>query len=283
MGHRVSWLPKRLGLDPGRIVDTYVCIAPPERKAPGLPRVGRGVAGDMEQAKLSDLIEDMDRARVTVSLVVLHEETHAFFHMAAQHPGRFFGLAYYDSLSPRRGLERIQGLCNECPDLVLGVTTAMSRFGQDPRLEDFVPLYEFCAEQGLPVQFCARSDQTQEEADRPMALAVLARRYPGLKVICQYNRSRPEEVLALLHRFPNLFLQVDEFPLQTLHCAADSRKLLFGSGWRGREPGYFERVEAVRRLPWWQRHNVSWHTAVRVYGYRIRYPVARSNPQPSSR
>jgi len=76
---------------------------------------------------------------------------------------------------------------------------------------------------------------------------------------------------------------VDGLTLHPLLRATGSRKLLFGSDRRGREASYFERVEAVRRLPWWQRRNVAWRTAVRVYGPRILCPPARVDPQPLSR
>lgn len=290
MGHRVSWLRRRVGLDLGRIVDTCVLASPLSREGPGLSRLAHGAppaadqrAEGMEGAKLSDLIEDMEQAWVTASLVVLNAETDEFFRLAAQHPGRLFGLAYYDSLSPSRGLERVEAFWNDHPDLILGVTTAMPRFGQDPRLRDFVPLYEFCAERGLPVQFYAGSDRTEEEACLPMALAVLARSYPRLKVVCQYHGSWHGETLALLSRFPNQFLQVDGLSISSPPRVTASRKLLFGSDREGRDPKYFERVEAVRRLPWWQRHNVGWRTAVRVYGSRILCPSVCSDTQPSSR
>ncbi len=288
MGHRVSWLQRRVGLGPGRILDTHVFEAPLSRKAPDLFRDASGTlamadrhAEEME-ARLSDLIEDMDRACVDASLVVLHEETDEFFHLAAQHTGRLFGLAHYDSLSPPRGLEWVQALCNDHPALILGVTTAMPWLGQDPRLRDFAPLYEFCAERGLPVQFHAGNDAA-EGAPRLMALAVLARSYPRLKLVCRYHEGWRGEAVVVLNRLPNLFLQVDGLSLHTPLRATGSRKLLFGSDWRGREASYFERVEGVRRLPWWQRRNVAWRTAVRVYGPRILCPPARVDPQPLSR
>ena len=86
---------------------------------------------------------------------------------------------------------------------------------------------------------------------------------------------------GLLRRFPNLYLQVEALDaaeaekkgesrtLQALLRAVGSRKVMFGSGWWGREADYAQRVEAVRRLPWWQRRNVAWRTAAFVYGPRI--------------
>jgi predicted TIM-barrel fold metal-dependent hydrolase len=272
------------------ILDTQAYDLPLWRKLPGLfPHVrGDFATGDASPAqaddtKLSDLLEDMDRACVTASLVVLHEETDEFFGLAAQHPGRLFGLAYYDSLSPRRGLERVQALCGEHPAQILGVMTEMPRFGQDPRLRDFVPLYEYCGERCLPIQFCGGGDATGEEADRPMGPAVLARAYPRLTVICRCTGCWRRETLTLLRRFPNLFLQVDGLSLHALLRAVGPHKLLFGSDWQGRESRYFERVEAVRRLPWRQRQDVGWRAAVRVYGPRILSPSSQEHAQPSSR
>lgn len=287
MGHRVSWLAQRLGLGPGRLLDAHAWDAPLWRKALGPfghARGGSGTGGqglqEVEGARLSDLIEDMDRAQVTASLVVLHMETGEFFRLAAQQPGRLFGLAYYDSLEPRHGLEQVQALCNDRPALILGVTTAMPRFRQDPRLRDFVPLYAYCAERGLPIQFHQGDDPAEEAPGLPMAFAVLASTYPRLKVVCRYTGNWRGEALALLHRFPNLFLQVDGVSLHTLLRATGGRKLLFGSDWRGREARYFECVEAVRRLPWWQRREVGWRAAVRVYGPGILCPPARVDARP---
>jgi predicted TIM-barrel fold metal-dependent hydrolase len=279
-----------LGLGPERILDTHVFDPPlfrerpgPSRLAPAAPAAADRRAEETEEAKLSNLIEDMDRARVTASLVALHEETDEFFLLAARHPGRLFGLAYYDSLSPRQGLERVRGLCSDHPGLILGVTTAMARFGQDPRLREFVPLYEFCIERNLPVQFDRAEGTASERAAQPVAFGVLAKACPRLKVVCRHGESWHGEALALLRRFPSLFLQVDGLSLHPLLAAAGSRKLLFGSDWRGREARYFERVEAVRRLPGRHRRNVGWRTAVRVYGPRLVHPPARSDPQPSPR
>ncbi len=290
MGHRVSWVGGRLALGPARILDTHACDVPLSRKLPGLFRHARGTRGTAGQhpeapegARLSDLIGDMDRAGVTASLVVVHEETDEFLRLAAQHPGRLFGLAYYDSLSPREGLERVRALCNDHPAQIVGVTSAMPSFRQDPRLRDFVPFYAYCGERGLPIQFHIGDEPTAEEAGQLMAFAVLARTYPRLNVVCRYSGSGSAEALEHLRRFPNLFLQVNGLSLHPLLRAAGSRKLLFGSDWQGREPTYFQRVDAVRRLPWWRRQHVGWRTAVRIYGPRILVPPSPIHPQPSSR
>lgn len=263
------------------VIDIQAYDVPLARKLPRLfthldralpagdPRFAQGGA-----AKLSDVIEDMDRARVTISLVVLHEETAEFLRLAAAHPGRLYGLAYYDSLSPVRGLEQVRSLREDHPDLILGVTTAFPCFDQDPRMNEFAPLYEYCLQRDLPVQFHPGGDPGAGEARGPMAIGVLARTYPHLKLVCLHAGERWQgETPGWLRAFPNLFLEVegDGEPrvLRALLRAFGSRNLMFGSGWRGRTENYVHRVEVVRRLPWWQRRNVAWRTAVRVYGPRI--------------
>ncbi|MBI4736403.1 MAG: amidohydrolase family protein [candidate division NC10 bacterium] len=281
MAHRVSWLPGGLRFGAGRIIDTHAHDVPLSRKLPRLFShldrmlpAGDALRRQSESAELSDLIEDMDRARVTSCLVVLHQETAEFFRLAAAHPGRLYGLAYYDSLSPRRGLEQVRSLREDHPHLILGVATAFPCFDQDPRMNDFAPLYEYCLQRDLPVQFHPGGDPGPGEARGPMAIGVLARTYPRLKLVCLHAGERWQgETPGWLRAFPNLFLEVegDGEPrvLRALLRAFGSRNLMFGSGWRGRTENYVHRVEVVRRLPWWQRRNVAWRTAVRVYGPRI--------------
>ena len=271
------------------VIDIHAYDVPLARKLPrlserlggGLPEAGPDLPRG-EAAKLSDLIEDMDRARVTSSLVVLHEEPAEFFRLATEHPGRLYGLAYYDSLSPRQGLERVRSLCEDHPDLILGVTTAFPCFDLDPRMNDFAPLYEYCLQRDLPVQFHPGGEPGAGEARGPMAIGVLARTYPRLKMVCLHAGGRWHgEMPGWLRRFPNLFLQVEALQhaelegdgepraLRALLRAAGSGRVMYGSDWRGRTDHYFQRVEVMRRLPWWQRQDVAWRTAVRVYGPRI--------------
>jgi predicted TIM-barrel fold metal-dependent hydrolase len=272
-----------------RIIDVHVHDVPLSRKLPALFQqlTGRHQAGEawrerVERAKLSELIDDMDRAGVTTSLVVLHEETDEFLHLAAQHPGRLFALAYFDSLSPRQGLERIRALCDVRPDLILGVETALLLFHQDPRIRDFVPLYEFCLERELPVQFQLGGVDTAEAAARPTAFGVLAASYPRLKIVCLHPGGPwHPELPGLLRQFPNVFLAVtglqgceagkDGSPrmLRELFRQSGSRTVMVGSDWPEWKTTYVDGVKNVRGLPWWQRRNVCWRTAARVYGARI--------------
>jgi predicted TIM-barrel fold metal-dependent hydrolase len=285
-----------------RIIDVHVHDVPLPRKLPALfqqlterLQAGEAWRERVERAKLSELIEDMDRAGVTTSLVVLHEETDEFLRLAAQHPGRLFALAYFDSLSPREGLERVRALCDVRPDLILGVETTLPLLRQDPRMRDFVPLYEFCLERELPVQFHLGEVDTGEAAARPTAFGVLAASYPRLKVVCLHPGGPwHPELPGLLRQFPNLFLAVtglsgceagrDGSPrtLRELLRHAGSRTLILGTAWLGRNATYVDSVNTVRGLPWWQRRNVCFRTAARVYGARLLEDRTTRTETPSS-
>jgi predicted TIM-barrel fold metal-dependent hydrolase len=223
----------------------------------------------------------MDRAGVTASLVVLYAEMDEFLRLARERPGRLFGLAFYDSLNPAESLDRVQTLCAEHPDLILGVSTAFPFFRQDPRLNDFQPLYRFCQERGLPIQFHMGGDPAMEALSRPAGFGVLAAAFPGLPVVCLHaGGGAYRELPPLLHRFSNLYVEVEGLQerelgdgrptiLQEMLRAAPSRKIMFGSNRIDPEGPYAARVRAVRTLPWRQRADVCWRTAAAVYGLRI--------------
>lgn len=276
------------GWDRGPVIDVFAHDVPLSRKIPALvrhstptppPRDPRSRQG--EEAKLSELIEDMDRAGVKTSLLVIHEQVDEFLSLAARHPDRLFGLAYFDSLSPRQGLERVRSLWNDHRDLIRGVRTAMPMFHQDPRLRDFVPLYQYCLERDLPVQYYIDGGP-EEAAAQPTPYGVLAVSYPRLRIICLHAGGPwHPELPGYLRRFPNLYAAVGGSPgpdaegnggsrtSRELLRQAGSRQLMFGSNWLGRDPTYLQAVERAQSLPWWQRRNVCWRTAVRVYGARI--------------
>lgn len=252
------------------------------RQLPGPDPATDPRPGKTEARGLFDLIADMDLARVTTSLVFLHEDCDDFLRLASGHPGRLYGLAYYDATQPREGLERVRALCEKHPALILGVHAAPAATRQDPRDKEFAPLYAHCAARDLPIHFHIGGDSATEEVRPLMPCAVLASICPRLKIVCLQDGGHwGREVPDLLRKIPNLFLGVgapwphqaegrgEAMPFRELLRAVGSRKLLFGSGWLGSDPTYFQRVEAVRRLPWWQRGHVARGTATRLHGRRI--------------
>jgi predicted TIM-barrel fold metal-dependent hydrolase len=267
------------------IIDTHVHDSPLLRKLPilfdrldgALPAPGQGTGGN-GLSPLADLLAEMDAADVAASLVVIQADTAEFFRLARTHPGRLFGLAFYDSLYPTEGLEQIQALYAEHPTHLLGVATAYPLFRQDPRAREFAPLYEFCRERRLPVQFHTGEDRGMEAVGRPAVLGDLAAAYPGLPMVCLHaGGAAHRELPALLRAYQNLYAEVEGLQdaeltdgrrpavLRELLRNAPSRKLMFGSSWSARGGAYDDRVRTIRSLSVANRANVCWRTAAAVY------------------
>lgn len=271
------------------VIDTHVHDVPLLKKLPvlfdrlggSLPEVSL-VPDGPRAAGLEDLPAEMDRAGVAASLVVLYTQEDEFLRLANLHPGRLFGLAFFDSLHPAESLERIRSLSAERPDLIVGVATAFPFFHQDPRLAEFQPLYEFCERRGLPIQFHAGGDPAMEAVSRPAVFAELAAASPRLPVICLHAGGRSfREMAPLVRRVPNLFLEVEGLQdvdldgdgrphvlLEVLQ-EAPSRKVMFGSNRMQRNGSYAARVKAVRALAWRARRDVCWRTAAAVFGLHL--------------
>jgi predicted TIM-barrel fold metal-dependent hydrolase len=272
----------------GRIVD--VCLYEPSLRS-GLELLqpaedslaDSGTQG--EAGGLDGVVEAMNRVGVRTTCVVLHQEVEEFLRLRAQHPGRLVGWAHYDSLQPERGLDAARALCEEHAEAFVGVATAFACYGQDPRLKVFAPLYEYCVQHGLPVLLRAEGGPQAEMSPRPAAFGVLATVYPRLRIVCLHDGAAELAGTAgLLARFPNLFLATNggresdaassgELPdLAALVRAVGSRQIMFASGGRVVVVSTDRSLAALSGVPWRHRANVSWRTAVRMFGPRLLKP-----------
>ena len=273
----------------GRIVDA--CLYEPSlRSGLGLLQPAADPAADsgtqVEAGRLAGMVEAMNRVGVRTTCVVLRQEGEEFLRLRAQHPGRLVGWAHYDSLQPERGLDAVRALCEGHAEAFVGVATAFACFGQDPRLKVFAPLYEYCAQHGLPVLLRAEGGPQAEISPRPVAFGVLAAVYSRLRLVCLHDGViELAGTVDLLGRFPNLFLATNggrksdgaspgELPdLAGLVRAVGSRQIMFASGGRLLAAASTDRrLEALSGVPWRHRANVSWRTAVRVFGPRLLEP-----------
>ncbi len=254
------------------------------RKLPGLARILGGdqaaagdAGGSSEPVQLIGVLHAMDRAGVRTSLVVLQEEVAEFFRLAGEHPGRLYGLAYFDPFRPAESLERLRALCERHPPSLAGVHTAVPEDGPDPRDRALLPLYEYCLMRGLPIQFRLSRPLGSGQDAGSMALAVLASSYPALKIVCLGGDASPlTKRPRVLRQLSNLFFEAGGLgeddtarAASELRSVVGSRRLLFGSGWPVGQPSYPGRVAALRRFFWWQRQHIAWRTARRIYGPRI--------------
>ena len=272
----------------GRIVDACLYEAS-LRSGLGLLQPAEDPAADsgtqVEAGRLAGVVEAMNRVGVRTTCVVLHQEVEEFLRLRAQHPGRLAGWAHYDSLQPDRGLDSVRALCEGHAEAFVGVATAFACFGQDPRLKAFAPLYEYCVQHGLPVLLRAEGGPQAGMSSRPTAFGVLATVYPRLRLVCLHDGAAELAGTAgLLARFPNLFLATNggresdaassgELPdLAALVRAVGSRQIMFASGGRVVVVSTDRSLAALSGVPWRHRANVSWRTAVRMFGPRLLKP-----------
>ncbi len=214
---------------------------------------------------LDGLVQSMDRAGVSQTLVVL-EEISEEFQAVQGRTGRLQALAYYDSEDPVRGLSAVQAMVESVPAGVLGIAAAFSWYGQDPRLNAFGPLYAYCLERRLPIVI-GSPDSSRQADNYAMACGVLASLYPGMRVICLEPASNLDPPVRSFPRLPNLFVAAagdrPGLALAELVRAVGSRQIMFATGTAPVTPA---QVSAIRGLPFQHRNNVAWRTAGRAYG-----------------
>lgn len=223
--------------------------------------------------------EDMERAEVTTSLVVtLPEDVPALAQEAAGAPGKLYSLLWFDSRQPARSLQELQLLVTRFPAILIGVKTVLPYLYQNPLQQEFFPLYTFCQERGLPIQFHCGGNPRMEALCHPFLFAALARAFPQLPIVCLHaGGGWSREIPALLAAYPNVYLEVEGIQLHEAELnlpprvvpfllqQCGSAKLMFGSDRIGQEQKYFRRVQYIQSLPLPYRDDLCQRTARRVY------------------
>ncbi len=134
------------------------------------------------------LLEDMEVAGVTTSLVVAWPENFpALAREAIRHPGRLYGLLRFDSRQPEKSLQDLVLLAERFPSVLIGVKTALPYLYQSPLRQEFFPLYAFCKQRQLPIQFHFGGNPRMETACHPSLFASLARTFPEPPIVCLHG------------------------------------------------------------------------------------------------
>lgn len=228
---------------------------------------------------LSLLQDDMEQAGVTTSLVVTWpEDVSVLAREAARTPGRFYSLLWFDSRWPERSLRELVSLVERFPTVLMGVKTVLPYLSQSPLQRELLPLYAFCQERQLPIQFHCGGNPTMEMLCRPDLFAVLARAFPQLTLVCLHSGGGWYRVMPrLLAAYANIYLEVEGVQLHEaqLHLTprvlpyllqqADTAKIMFGSDRLVREEKYFRRVQFINNIPPPYHADVCYRTAARVY------------------
>jgi predicted TIM-barrel fold metal-dependent hydrolase len=228
------------------------------------------------------LEEDMEQAEVGTSLVVTWpEDVPELATEAARAPGKLYSLLWFDSRRPERSLQELAALVEQFPAVLVGVKTVFPYLYQSPLQREFLPLYTFCQEHQLPLQFHFGGNPRMEAVCHPSLFATLARTFPQLAIVCLHGgggwwRDMP----ALLATCPNVYLEVEGLQLHEaqLNLAPQvlpyllqrlgASKIMFGSDRLMREEKYFRRVQVARTVPPPYRDDLCSHTALRVYRLR---------------
>ncbi len=191
------------------------------------------------------VIFTVDWAPITGEARVTNREVNRHFaETAKRHPGRFWPLC---ALDPRRG------------DVIEQATEAIEKWGMKgfklmpsagfyPNDPVCFPLYEKCAEWGVPVVLHSGGWEIHWEYAQPMYIASAAEAFPDVKMIMAHAglESWPQALLAA-SIMPNVFLDIsitgqweywlhpEEFYrwLRNLIDQAGPWKILFASDWPG--------------------------------------------------
>jgi len=158
--------------------------------------------------------------------------------LARKYPGRIYGLADYDPLHIRAGLEKVEEDCT-----VRGFKGVyLHIYGYDIGLDDkkMYPLYALCEAKGIPVsmQIGHVLEAMPSEHGRPMQLDRIACDFPDL-VLVGTHTGWPwvEEALAVISKWPNVYLSTSAWlpkyfsPTlrQFMNSHVGREKILFGS------------------------------------------------------
>ena len=234
------------------------------------------------------LLEDMERAEITTSLVVTWpEDVPVLVKETARSPGRLYSLLWFNSRQSERSLEELRLLADSFPLVLVGVKTVFPYLYQSPLQREFFPLYEFCEERQFPIQFHFGGNPRMEAVCHPSLFATLARTFPRLPIVCLHGGGGwYREIPQLLTTCANVYLEVEGLQLHEAELNllpqvlayllqwCGSAKLMFGSDRIGQEDKFFRRVQAIKRIPSPYRDDLCHRTATRLYRLGSR-PEAR--------
>ena len=205
-----------------------------------------------------ELVLTMDKAGIDVAVIFSadwapltgearitnKEVNHHFAEVAKRHPGRFWPLC---ALDPRRGdvLEQAKVAIEEWGMKGFKLMPSAGFYPNDPVC---FPLYEKCAEWGVPVMTHSGGWEIHWEYAQPMYIASAAEAYPNVNFIMAHAGLESwQQALLAASIMPNVFLDIsitgqweywlhsEEFYrwLRNLVDQAGPEKILFASDWPG--------------------------------------------------
>jgi predicted TIM-barrel fold metal-dependent hydrolase len=223
---------------------------------------------------LESLHTDMKHAGVDCSVVVTAGELDPFAEFAEAQPHTLFVAYVYDSRNPREGLRRLRKAVELHPRLIKCVKTVLPYLGQHPLQKELLPLYRYCEERKLPIQFHMGGDSRMEELSHLVYFAKICSQFPALKVVCLHaGGGQVGAIPILLRQWKNAYAELEglQLPeaegtrepgvLRYLMDEVGAAKLMFGSDRIFPEEKYFARVQTVQSFDHGDAEGVRWRTA----------------------
>jgi predicted TIM-barrel fold metal-dependent hydrolase len=227
---------------------------------------------------MDSLLADMERAGVDTSIAVTSCNINFIDEYTRQYDEKLFVGYLYDSRNPKEGLRALRRTVEKFPHLVKCVKTMLPYLGQQPLQKDLLPLYRFCENAGLPIQFHIGGDPSMEKLSNPLYFARLSSEFPDLHIICLHAGGGAVEAMpVLLELYSNIFLEVEGLQLNEAEGSRepnvlrfllqniDSSRLMFGSDRIFPEEKYFWRVQAAQSAAPEHVDNLCWKTANKLF------------------
>lgn len=215
------------------------------------------------EAALQLLLRDMATAGVDTSLLVTWpEDVPVVAREASVQPGKLFSLVWFDSRNSVDSLSQLVSLADRFPSVVIGAKTVFPYLRQHPLQPEFMPLYAFCQDRRLPIQFHFGGSPVMEALCHPNLFGVLARAFPRLTIVCLHTGGGwSRDLPNLLRHHPNIYVETEYLQLHEAELNMPpeivprflkewgSTRVMFGSDRVRPEAKYFRRIELVRALP----------------------------------
>jgi predicted TIM-barrel fold metal-dependent hydrolase len=224
-------------------------------------------------------MEDMATAGVDTSLLVTWaEDVSAVARQTVMQPGKFYCLVWFDSRQPTESLAQLVSLADQFPSLVIGAKTVFPYLRQHRLQPEFMPLYAFCQDRGLPIQFHFGGSPVMEALCHPNLFGVLARAFPRLTIVCLHTGGGwSRELPYLLRHHPNVYVETEYLQLHEAELNLPPQvvpqflqnwgltRVMFGSDRVRPEAKYFRRIELVKALPQAVRDELCYRTTRLAY------------------
>lgn len=175
-------------------------------------------------------------------------------------------------------LSHLVSLADQFPSVVIGAKTVFPYLRQHPLQPEFMPLYAFCQDRRLPIQFHFGGSPVMEALCHPNLFAVLARAFPQLTIVCLHTGGGwSRELPHLLRHYPNIYVETEYLQLHEAELNMPPQvvpyflqnwglsRVMFGSDRVRPEAKYFRRVELVKGLPQIVRDDLCYRNARVAY------------------